>query len=220
MNTNSKWIYWAIIAVLIGLLIVQHSCEGDGETKTTVTTRDVDVVIPGSGGVIEKPTSETELPSAGKDSIIYMDKIIYVASKADTVVVNKYINAPTDNDKMAVLLDATRERDYVSEFEDDKIKIKIDSKVNGILKSTKPTYFIKPQTVTVQETTITHEKTLSSKFALFAGVHAQTNTSLGKIAPGADLSAQINGKTIITAGINTEKDVTVGVKLRIFNINK
>lgn len=220
MENKTKWIYWAIIGVLITLLILQHSCQGNGDTKTTVTTRDVDVIVPGSEGSFETPTNQHELPSAGKDSIVYYDKLIYVESKVNKELVDKYKAAENEIDRLNVFLNSIRERDNVTEFEDDYLKLKIDTKVQGKLKEVKPSYIIKPRTITIPETTITKETTVSSKFALFAGVNAQTNTSFGTLAPGADLSAQINGKTIISAGINTNKDVTVGVKFRLFNVNK
>lgn len=217
MENKTKWTYIAIIAVLIALLFIQHSCQGDGETKTTTTVKDVNIIVPGKDGQFDTPTNQTELPSQGKDSILIYDKIVYVESK-----VNEELKAKLEKseDKYSLLLDAVRERDYVTEFEDDNIKMRISTKVEGNLVDLKPIYNIKPQTVTLQEKTITKETTISSKFALYAGVNAQTNTSLGKIAPGADIGVQINNKTILSAGINTDKDVTVGVKFRIFNIKK
>lgn len=220
MENKTKWMYWAIIGVLVILLLLQHGCQGDGDTKTTTTIKDVEVTVPGRDGVLTKPTDQTELPSSGKDSIVYYDKLVYVESKANQEAVDKYKSAKNEIDRLNVLLESTRQREYVSDFEDENISLKIHTKVFGLLDEVVPQYQIKPQKITVQEKTILKETTVSSKFALYAGVSAQSNTSMGNLAPGADISAQINNKTIISAGINTDKDITVGVKFRIFNINK
>jgi len=219
-TTKTKWIYIAIIGVLLMLLILQHSCQGDGDTKTSTIVKDVNVMVPGRDGTFLKPSNQSEIPSKGKDSIVYYDKLIYVESDVDEAMVQDYKSAKDSLQKLQVFLNGVRQREYVSEYEDNYLKLKVNTKVKGTLVDLKPTYTIKPQTIVVQEKTITKETTVTSRFAMFAGVNAQTNTSLGKLAPGVDLSAQINSKTIISAGINTDKDVFVGVKFRIFNINK
>lgn len=216
-TSKTKWIYWSVIGVLVLLLILQHSCQGEGDTKITTTTKDVKITIPEVKGSFEKPTNTAELPSAGKDSVMVYDKLIYVESKVNEELKQKL--AASEN-KYSVLLDAVRERDYVNNFSDKYVDIQAKSKIDGKLQDIKLFYTLKARDTVVQEKTILKETTVSSKFALFAGAHAQTNTSLGKIAPGVDLSAQINGKTIISAGVNTDKDITVGVKFRLFNINK
>jgi len=210
-----KWEYIVIIGLIIALL-VQHSCQGDGET--TITERKVPYTIEAQKGEFDKPTRQDELPSKGRDSVKYFDKIIYVQSKVNDSIVDLYKSAKTENEKMQVLLNGIRERDYISDYSDSLVDIQAKTKVEGTLKEAKLTYTLKPRTVQVTEKTIL--KTTSSKFALYAGASGQVTNSLGNPSIGVDLSAQINSKTIFTFGVNTNKDFTAGVKFRIFNLNK
>jgi len=81
-------------------------------------------------------------------------------------------------------------------------------------------YTRKALETTVNETTITKEKTLSSRLALYAGATVQSNKELGKVTPGAQVGLLLNSNTIITGGYNLEGDWSAGVKIRVFNINK
>lgn len=216
-SNKSKWVYLTVIVVLILLLLIQHSCQGNGDTKVTTTIKDVKLTIPEVNGSFKEPINSTELPSKGRDSIVINDKIIYVESKINQDLKQKL--ASVEN-KYEVLLDAVRERDYVNNFSDKYVDITTNSKIEGKLQNINLVYKLKSRDTIVQEKTILKEKIISSRFALYSGANVISNSSTGKLSPGIDIAAQVNSSTIITAGINTDKDILVGIKFRLFNVNK
>jgi hypothetical protein len=211
---------WIIVAVLAVLLLLKISCDGDGEESTTIETKNVDYTIPQQTGKFDSPTTSEEIKNYQRDSIIYLDRILYVEGKANDSIIALYKAAKNDNDRMQVLLNSTKERNYVNTFEDDYVKIESKTKVEGVLKDEQLSYVRKETTVQVPQTTITHNKTLESKFSLFAGARVESAKDLQKIVPGAEVGIQINGNTMLSGSYNTEGTIGIGLKFRIFNINK
>lgn len=213
--------YILAIAILSILLLFSFiDCEGDEYDKTTVTEKPIKVLIPEQKGIFEKPTNQSEIPSAKKDSIIYFDKIIYVQSEVDKKLVNEYNSAKDSISKLNIFLNSIRKREYVSTFDDEFVNIKAHSTVKGELEDTKLSYTLKPREVEVIERTITKEKTIQSKLALFAGANIGSNKNLNTVVPGAEIGVMINNNTMITGGYNTDGDWTAGLKIRILNKNK
>lgn len=161
--TTPKWLPWAICAILL-IILLFIKCNPDEEsTKTTTTIKDVQVEVPSHSGIFDKPNNQSEIPSSGKDSIVYFDKIIYVESAVNDELVQKYKNAKTEVDKLNAYLDGIRQREYNSDYEDSLVNIKAHTTVYGELKTTNLSYTLKPRKVTVQEKTTVIEKTVIQK---------------------------------------------------------
>ena len=211
---ENKYLLWGIIAVLV-ILFAMKSCE-KGETTKTITVKPVEVEIPEQTGIIKSPIKKEERPVAQPDTVFIVGQAIYLPSPLDPELKKKL--EQTEN-KYALLLDASRKRKYSEDFQDEFVDINVTSTVYGTADSTNISYKLKPRKVTVNETTITESKTLQSKLALFAGAQAQINSE-GKITPHATIGLQLNSNTIIEGGYSTNGDITLGAKIRIFNINK
>lgn len=197
-------ILYVIIAGLVIALLTMIKCEGDNaSTKTTV--KQVPYTIPAQGGIFDKPTNQSEIPSAGKDSIVFYDKLIYIESPVNKETVEKYKSAQNEIDRLNILLDGIRQREYISNFEDNFISIQAKTKVEGQLKDLQLSYNLKPREVLVPETTI--EKTIIQKdnFGWLAGGGVKQNLET------QDLNYEVNagirlGKISILGSANTRKE--------------
>jgi len=199
--------YWkdAVIVLLIILLaLFFRNCQP--EESVLVETKDVKVRIPEVVGSFNTPQNETELPSKHSDSILYKNRYIYSTHPIDKELAAKFLKS-NDSLKNLLYIKSIQERENVTDFSDDKLELKIYSKVQGQLLDVRADYKIKPQEVTVQEKTITKTIIQKDNFSFLAGGGLNTNLDTRKLSYGVDAGIRIKN-TILLAGINTNKDIS------------
>lgn len=208
--------YWkeVIIAVLILALILSFTkCQP--EEKTTATTRDVEVKIPEIKGEFEKPSKETELPSSGKDSIVFRNKVIYTTHPIDKVLAERLKKAKDSIEILNIAIEASQIRENITDFSNDDIELKVYTKVQGQLKEVKPQYKIKERTAIVQEKTIT--KTVIEKdpsgIILGGGYNHSLDTQT-KSSFEANAGVRL-GKVTALGGINTNMQVSAKLLIEL-----
>lgn len=208
--------YWSHIALVIAciLLFSQFQCAGPEKESTTTTTtvKDVKVQIPSSTGSFEVPAKKTELPSSGTDSIKTKNHTYYSTHPFDKEKAAEYLKTKDSLKQAQLFIKAIQEKENITDFENDKLKLKVYTKVAGELKEVNvKEWEIKPQEVTVQETTketvITKTVTEKDKFGLVAGGGAGKNLETQKINFEANAGIRV-GKLTFLAGANTDKTVT------------
>jgi hypothetical protein len=143
--------YWReiVIVVLVGVLL---GVNPKSASNTKVEVKEVKVKIPEVVGKFNKPEKQEELPSKGKDSIVFKSTTVYVESKVNKEAVRRYLEA---EDKLAIFTEEVRQRDYITDYTDDNIELSVSTSTQGKLISQIPTYKIKEREVKVKETTIT-----------------------------------------------------------------
>ena len=178
----------ATLYILIGLLIfslfLQRSCNSNIKLS-----KDTTVVIPAKDGTFVKTKSnEIEYDTIVKDTIIYKDKKIII-DNTDKTIVEKYLKAKDSIEKLKIILDAAKIRKYSNNFDDDNIKLTIESETTGKLNWIKPTYTIKEKVVNVPI------KVKETVFALYGGVEIYNNLQLSN--PGIKVDLGIQNKKVI-----------------------
>lgn len=208
--------YWREILMFIMaivIIILAQDCKPKEEIK--VTYQDVEKIVPGSEGVFTKPKSQTELPSKGVDSIIYRNKTIYSTHPIDKELAERLKNAKDSIEVMKIAIEASQERENITDFSNDKLDLKVHTLVQGQLKDIKVDYKIHPQKVTVQEKTI--EKTVLIKDNFGTIILGKYNHTLD---PNNPSSLEVGGgirikKVSILGTINTNKQIGIGTVIEL-----
>jgi len=205
--------YWR--EILIFLLIVVLVTDCDPKEKTTVTYKDVEVEVPGSEGVFAEPKSQTELPSKGKDSVEIKGNTIYSTHPLDKVLAERLKNAKDSLEILRIAIEASQERENITDFSNDKLDLKVHTLVQGQLKDIKVDYKIHPQKVIVQEKTI--EKTVLVKDNFGTIILGKYNHTLDPTTPNSlEVGAGIRIKKFSILGtINTNNQVGIGALVEL-----
>jgi len=211
MSTNFK--HLATLYILIGLLLLtiflQRSCDSN-----IITPKNTTIVIPAKGGTFVKTKSnEIKYDTIIKDTIIYKDKKIII-DNTDKTIVEKYLKATDSIGKLKILIDAVKIRRYSDTFDNDDIKLTIETETVGKLNWIKPTYTIKEKTITVPE------KTKETVFAMYGGIEIYNNLQLSNPGVKVDLGIQNKKGDIFTGGYDMNQNIYIGFKKQIFNIKK
>lgn len=214
MELLKKW--WregTMFIMTIIIIILAQDCNPKEEIK--VTYKDVEKIIPGSEGVFTKPKSQTELPSKGVDSIIYRNKTIYSTHPLDRELAEKLRNAKDSIEVMRIAIEASQERENITDFSNDKLDLKVHTLVQGQLKDIKVDYKIHPQKIIVQEKTI--EKTIIQKDNFGWLVTGKYNHTLDPINPSSlEVGGGIRIKKVSVLGtINTNKQLGIGTIIEL-----
>lgn len=208
-----RWWREALIIGLIVTLLLTKNCNPQESTKVTI--KDVEVEVPGSDGVFTQPKSQTELPSKGVDSIIYRNKTIYSTHPIDKELAERLKNAKDSIEVMKIAIEASQERENITDFSNDKLDLKVHTLVQGQLKDIKVDYKIHPQKVTVQEKTI--EKTVLIKDNFGTIILGKYNHTLDPNNPSSlEVGAGIRIKKVSILGtINTNKQIGIGTVIEL-----
>lgn len=208
---NKYWREVLIVGLIITLILAFTKCQPQEDTK--IDYKDVEVKIPEINGEFEKPSKETELPSAGADSIVYKDRVIYSTHPLNKEWAEKVKKAKDSIQILNLLVESIQERENITDFSNDDLELKVHTKVRGELKDVTAKYKIKERTAIVQEKTIT--KTIIEKdpsgFVVGGGYNhsLDTNTKssfegnagfrLGKVTVlgGLNTNLQVSGKLLI-----------------------
>lgn len=157
--------YWReiVIVILIGLLLLVYQ---KPITNTTIEVKKVKVKTPEIVGKFNKPDKQEEIPSKGKDSIMFKNTLVYVESKVNKDAVKRYIEA---EDKLAVFTEEVRQRDYITDYSDDNLELSVSTSTQGKLINQFPKYKIKEKEIKVKETTITKVVEKKDNFGFILG---------------------------------------------------
>lgn len=142
------------------------------------------------------------------DTVFIAGEAIYVASPVDEELKKELENS---QNKIAVLLDAARKREYSQDFSDSIVDINVKTSVYGKLDNAQVSYKTKDRTIKVKETTIEKTTIKTDKFGVLGLVKYNKNLDPDKqsnIEAGAGI--RIN-KLSLVGTINTQKQAGIGV---------
>lgn len=204
-NLNGDIIKYLIIIILTGIIFLQRSCYKEHVNIVNLPE------IKGSFDTI-KPK---EIPS--KKEYVYTTlkgKTIYLTNPVNDSLVKEYEKAQDLICKLQLYLDAVSEREYLTEYDNDTLNLKVYSKTQGILLKQKPSYTIKARTVN------TPIKCKEQKFATYAGIDVFDNRSFNNFGVRASLGFQNKSKDILTISYDTHKNFYIGYSVKLFSIKK
>jgi hypothetical protein len=200
-----KKYFWQILVVgLVILLFLQRSCQSNN------IKNDPSVIItePKIGGF------DYYKPKELKGT-----KYIHITTKGDTIEIEnpvnkdleqKYSNALSENEKLKLYLQAVQKRTYVDTLEDKNVKINYTALITGTLDSIKFDYIIKPDTLKIKQPV----------FRLLGGPSLEFNYLTMKPSIGFNLGFQNKKGNILTGGINSSQQITIGYYHNLWTIKK
>lgn len=147
---------------------------------------------------------------------------IYITDKGDTInfenplnqeLKDKYELAEKENDSLKLKLmyfEAIQTRKYKQVFDNKDLTATVFANTTGTLDSLKLDYVIKSDTIKIKQPV----------FRLLGGLSFESNINTLKPAVGLNLGIQNKRGNIITGGINTNQDITIGYYHNILTIKK
>jgi len=211
MKVENQFRLLLIVAGLLAILFIQRGCEN----KEPVIKKQ-EVIIPKKEGSFEKPTKVIEGKSK-KDSVVWKDKIIRTENPVNKKMASELIEALKYKDSLKVLklyLSAIEERDGTYVFDDKNLNLEVATRTRGTLLSIKPKYTIKEQRIEVPV------KQKQQVFAMYAGFGISDNIQLNNFAVQAEVGFQNKKGDIISAGYDTQKNISIKYSKQLFKIEK
>ncbi len=142
----------------------------------------------------------------------YKTKIITSYKNNDSLI--KQFERANDSTKINLFIEKTKIRQYNEVFENDTIQLSIFTETAGELLKMTPSYIIKERK---QEITI---KQKQSVFALYGGLKLVNNLKLANPNIEGNLGFQNKKGAILEVGYDINKNISIGYKYRILNIQK
>ena len=204
-NLNYNVVKYLIIIILIIIIFLQRSCYN--KSVNIVKVPEV------------KGTFDTVKPKEISSKIKYVyttskGKSIYLKNPVNDSLVKQYEHAMDSICKLQLYLDAVSEREYLTEYDNDTINLKVYSKVQGTLLKEKPSYVIKTRSVEVSKLI------KEPKFTMYAGVEVFDNKLFNNFGVKASLGFQNKSKDILTFSYDTHRNFYVGYSVKLFSITK
>jgi hypothetical protein len=128
-----------------------------------------------------------------------------------------FIKSQKDNDSLKALnlyLKAIQEVDGTYVFDNKDVKLEITTKTRGEILKITPKYTIKER----EETVIVKNK--ETVFALYAGGGVSDNLQFNNFAAEVHLGIQNKSGDIITAGYDTQQNISIKYSTQLFKIKK
>lgn len=200
---NKKYVpYYIIAALLLYILMI-------GKKET------VEIVIPSKTGSVEisNPKPEKEVDTVYIDTTDQTKgfRLVEVENPLNQELLQKYEEAVKANDSLQavkVFKEAIKERKYTERLEDSVQVITVRSEVVGTLKRQSIAYKTKEQVIQV--------KTKRIRPSVYLGGFSNLPT-IPEGLPTFGVQVQIaNKKRIITFGIDNQKQIHVGLALKLF----
>jgi hypothetical protein len=195
---------------LICIFFIQRSCSAQTSTEKQK------VVIPEKKGEFKDPVAILH-PKSKKDSIIWKDKIVRTENPFNKKLAEDFIKSQKDNDSLKALnlyLKAIQEVDGTYVFDNKDVKLEITTKTRGEILKITPKYTIKER----EETVVVKNK--ETVFALYAGGGVSDNLQFNNFAAEVHLGIQNKSGDIITAGYDTQKNISIKYSTQLFKIKK
>lgn len=196
-----------IIAFLLIIFLFQRSCSKNETTQK--------VIIPEKVGKFEKP--DTVLVVETKDSIIWKTTVVKTENPVNKKLASELIEALKYKDSVKVLkmyLEAIQERDGTYVYDNKDLKLEISTKTRGEILSIKPSYKIKEREETV---TIKQKETV---LALYGGVGISNSLQLSNPALEAEIGIQNKSGDILSAGYDTQQNISIKYSKQLFKIKR
>jgi len=200
-----KKYFWQILVVgLVILLFLQRNCQSNNIKK------DPSVIItePKIGGFdYYKPT---EIKKPNYFFITKDGDTIEIENPINKELEQKYLNALSENEKLKLYLEAIQKRTYIDSLENKDIKFTYTALTTGTLDSIKFDYIIKPDTLKIKQPV----------FRLLGGPSLEFNYFTMKPSIGFNLGFQNKKGNILTGGINSSQQITIGYYHNLWTIKK
>lgn len=210
IDLKHKLILYTIILSLLIIVFVQRSCSA----QTSQVKQKV--IIPEKVGEFKTPTAIIN-NKGKKDSIVYKDKVVVTENPFNKKLAEDFILSQKENDSLKALklyLNAIEEREQTYVFDNKDTKLEIYTKTRGEILKLTPKYTIKER----EETVLVKNK--ETVFALYAGGGISNNISLSNFIAEAHVGLQNKSGDIISAGYDTQKNISIKYSRQIFKIKK
>jgi hypothetical protein len=209
-DLKHKLILYTTILSLVVIIFVQRSCSA----QTSQSKQKV--IVPEKVGEFKTPIAIIN-SKRNKDSIVYRNKTVVTENPFNKKLAEDFILSQKENDSLKALklyLNAIEEREQTYIFDNKDTKLEIYTKTRGEILNIAPKYTIKER----EETLITKNK--ETVFALYAGAGISNNTRLDNFAVEANIGIQNKSGDIISAGYDTQKNISIKYSRQIFKIKK
>ena len=134
-----KYIYPITIAILLGYIFLQRSCNAPNNAEKK------EVTIPEKKGKFKKLT--VQINHKQKDSIVFRKgQTIYTENPINKQLAEEFIKLQKENDSLGLIkkyVEAVQIRKQTTVFDDKDITIEIDTEVQGELRSILPKWKVK-----------------------------------------------------------------------------
>ena len=207
-----------IIIIVLGFILFTKGCSnnGDSDNGIKIDTTKVAIDIPEKIGRFD--TIVNPEPTIVKDTVFIKGKIRTV-TKIDSTLYKQYRKVLDSIQRDSIFKEAIAIREYNETFEDSLVKLDIYSKVRGSLLEQSSDYIIKPQQI--ERLDITRTITKERKFSLYIGGGLSVPTEIDQeVGFQGNLGIQNKKGTIYELGYDTNGNILLGVKLRIFSLKK
>lgn len=209
-DLKHKLILYTTILSLIIIIFVQRGCSA----QTSQSNQKV--IVPEKKGEFKNPIAI--INSKGKkDSIIYKDKVVVTENPFNKKLAEDFILSQKENDSLKALklyLNAIEEREKTYVFDNKDTKLEIYTKTRGEILKITPKYTIKEREETVMV------KNKETVFALYAGGGISDNLTLNNFTAEAHIGLQNKSGDIISAGYDTQKNISLKYSKQLFKIKK
>jgi hypothetical protein len=209
-DLKHKLILYTTILSLIVIIFVQRSCSA----QTSQSKQKI--IVPEKKGEFTNPSAILNTKGK-KDSIVYKDKIVRTENPFNKKLAEDFILSQKENDSLKALklyLNAIEEREQTYVFDNKDTKLEIYTKTRGEILKITPKYIIK------EREEIVMVKNKENVFALYAGGGISNSTSLNNFAAEAHIGMQNKSGDIISAGYDTQKNISIRYYRQIFKIKK
>ena len=211
MTKISQFRISLIVVSITVIFFIQRGC-----SKKDEPVKKIEAVIPKVEGKFDKPTKVIEGKSK-KDSVIWKDKIIRTENPVNKKMAQELMEALKYKDSVKILklyLSAIEEKDGTYVFDDKNLNLEVVTRTRGTLLSIKPKYTIKEKTVEVPV------KQKKQVFAMYAGVGISDNLQFNNFAAEVEIGLQNKAGDIISAGNDTQKNISLKYSKQLFKIKK
>lgn len=214
INLIKRFGLYFILLLSISLNFIQRSCDRKIETKSKI----IYITTKEQTGSIKESTIKEKDGTANK--IQYKDRIAYVDNPITQKQLDLYIKENDSLKRLKMYGDAITINKQINTFEDDKLKIDIESEIQGkLLELSLTNYTIKSQDIPL---TIEEPIPKETKFALYTGGGLYYNSESQKLNYKAGVTFQNKKGDLLTLESDFKKQpiIFIDYKIRIFNYKK
>ena len=207
-DSKQKLFLLSIIAILLVYVFTLRSC-GNGKTEI------VEVSIPAIIKSFDKKVpTPIKYDAIQPKEIIVAGDTVQVENPVNIELAEKYMKAKDSIERLKLHMSAIEINRYKETFEDENVKIDIEAETTGKLNWMKPTYVRKEIKAEVPV------KVKEPVFSMYIGGGISDNVKLDAFAAEVEVGFQNKKGDIISAGYDTQKNISLKYTKRIFQIKK
>lgn len=207
LNSINKTVVLFIAIFILALFLLQKNCSGKNTTQK--------IVIPEKVGTFDK--ADTVIVTKLKDSLIWKQVTIKTENPINKKMAAELVEALKYKDSVKVLkmyLEAIQERDGTYVFDNKDMKLEVATRTRGEILSIKPTYKIKEREETIPV------KNKETVFALYGGVGVSNTLEFNNPSLQAEIGFQNKSGDILSAGYDTQKNISIKYSKQLFKIKR